>query len=102
MNPLLKSLKQQADLQYKLFTRRYGQQIIDILEFPVKLVLSPFTLAYDIAGSAPRGFGIPEFVSKLSYSAIFVILSLPSIVFNICVLILVCKVGSFLLFLAFS
>ena len=78
INPLLKSLQQKADLQYKLFTRRYGQQIIDILDFPVKLVLSPFTLAYDIAGSAPRGFGIPEFISKLSYSAIFVILSFPS------------------------
>ncbi|KAL3508687.1 hypothetical protein ACH5RR_028088 [Cinchona calisaya] len=73
MNPLLKSLKQQADLQYKLFTRRYGQQLIDILEFPVKLILSPFTLPFDIAGSAPRGFGIPEFISKLSYSAIFVV-----------------------------
>ncbi|XP_027126989.1 uncharacterized protein [Coffea arabica] len=73
INPLLKSLQQKADLQYKLFTRRYGQQIIDILDFPVKLVLSPFTLAYDIAGSAPRGFGIPEFISKLSYSAIFVV-----------------------------
>ncbi|RVW21915.1 hypothetical protein CK203_101029 [Vitis vinifera] len=31
------------------------------------LVLSPFTLAYDIAGSAPRGFGIPSsFPNSLS------------------------------------
>lgn len=70
---LLKNLKQFTDLQYKQFTNRYGQQLIDIFEFPIKLVLSPFTLAYDIAGSAPRGFGVPEFISKLSYSAIFVV-----------------------------
>lgn len=73
---LLKGLRRQARLQYKIFSRRYGQQLIDVLEFPIKLVLSPFTLAYDIAGSAPRGFGIPEFISKLSYSAIFVVATL--------------------------
>lgn len=69
---MMRNLKQFADLQYKQFSARHGQQLIDILEFPIKLVLSPFTLAYDIAGSAPRGFGIPEFISKLSFSAIFV------------------------------
>ncbi|XP_052208177.1 uncharacterized protein LOC127811986 isoform X2 [Diospyros lotus] len=73
---LLRSLKQFADLQYKLFTRRYGQQLIDIFDFPIKVVLSPFTLAFDIAGSAPRGFGVPEFISKLSYSAIFAVATL--------------------------
>ena len=69
---LIKSAKQFADLQYKLFTARYGQQLIDIFEFPIKLVLSPFTLAFDIVGSAPRGFGVPELISKLSYASIFV------------------------------
>lgn len=69
---LVKSLKKFADVQYKLFTARYGQQLIDIFEFPIKLVLSPFTLAYDIAGSAPRGFGVPELISKLSYASVFV------------------------------
>ncbi|XP_006358975.1 uncharacterized protein [Solanum tuberosum] len=73
---LLKNLKQFSDLQYKYFTSRYGQQLIDIFEFPIKLVLSPITLAYDIAGSAPRGFGVPEFISKLSYSTIFVVATL--------------------------
>ncbi|KAK4727979.1 hypothetical protein R3W88_032896 [Solanum pinnatisectum] len=73
---LLKNLKQFTDLQYKYFTSRYGQQLIDIFEFPIKLVLSPITLAYDIAGSAPRGFGVPEFISKLSYSTIFVVATL--------------------------
>lgn len=73
---LIKSVKQFADLQYKLFTARYGQQVIDIFEFPIKLVLSPFTLAFDIAGSAPRGFGVPELVSKLSYASIFVVATL--------------------------
>ncbi|XP_004251862.1 uncharacterized protein [Solanum lycopersicum] len=73
---LLKNLKQFTDLQYKYFSSRYGQQLIDIFEFPIKLVLSPITLAYDIAGSAPRGFGVPEFISKLSYSTIFVVATL--------------------------
>ncbi|KAG5569201.1 hypothetical protein H5410_058967 [Solanum commersonii] len=73
---LLKNLKQFTDLQYKYFTSRYGQQLIDIFEFPIKLVLSPITLAYGIAGSAPRGFGVPEFISKLSYSTIFVVATL--------------------------
>lgn len=71
---ILRLLKQEADFQLKAFTRRYGQLCIDVLEFPKKVVSLPFTLAYDIAGSAPRGFGIPEFISKLSYSAIFVII----------------------------
>ncbi|KAI5333209.1 hypothetical protein L3X38_023339 [Prunus dulcis] len=73
---LLKNLKKFADFQYKIFTARYGQQLIDIFEFPVKLVLSPFTLAIDIAGSAPRGFGLPELVSKLSYMSIFAVATL--------------------------
>ncbi|KAI5605435.1 hypothetical protein BDE02_01G351500 [Populus trichocarpa] len=73
---LIKSAKQFADLQYKLFTARYGQQLIDIFEFPIKLVLSPFTLAFDIVGSAPRGFGVPELISKLSYASIFAIATL--------------------------
>lgn len=70
---LLKNLKQFTDLQYKHFTSRYGQQLSDIFEFPIKLVLSPITLAYGIAGSAPRGFGVPELISKLSYSTIFLV-----------------------------
>ncbi|XP_015887335.1 uncharacterized protein LOC107422413 [Ziziphus jujuba] len=73
---LVKNLKKFADVQYKLFTARYGQQLIDIFEFPIKLVLSPFTLAYDIAGSAPRGFGVPELISKLSYASIFAVATL--------------------------
>ncbi|KAL3821207.1 hypothetical protein ACJIZ3_007112 [Penstemon smallii] len=73
---LFKSIKQFLDLQYKLFNRRYGHQLMDILDFPVKVVLSPFTLPFDIAGSAPRGFGVPEFISKLSYSAVFAIATL--------------------------
>ncbi|KAI4321862.1 hypothetical protein MLD38_035194 [Melastoma candidum] len=73
---LIKSVKQFADAQYKVFTARYGQQLIDILEFPIKVVFSPFTLAFDIAGSAPRGFGVPELISKLSYTSIFVVATL--------------------------
>ncbi|RZS01098.1 hypothetical protein BHM03_00030908 [Ensete ventricosum] len=69
---MLKAVKQFAEVQYKIFTVRYGQQMIDLLELPIRLVLSPFTLAFDVAGSAPRGFGLPELASKLSFSAIFV------------------------------
>ncbi|XP_043701908.1 uncharacterized protein LOC122652274 isoform X2 [Telopea speciosissima] len=72
----MRSVKQFADVRYKIFTARYGQQLIDIFEFPIKLVLSPFTLAYDVAGSAPRGFGVPEFISNLSFSAIFAVATL--------------------------
>lgn len=68
----MKSVKQFTDFHYKQFTTRHGQQLIDIFEFPIKLVLSPFTLAFDIAGSAPRGFGVPELISKLSYVSVFV------------------------------
>lgn len=73
---LVKQVKEFADSQYKNFSRQYGQQVIDIFEFPIKLVLSPFTIAYGIAGSAPRGFGIPEFISKVSYTTIFAIATL--------------------------
>lgn len=73
---LVDNLKQFADKQFQEFNRLYGQQVLEVLEFPIKVVLSPFTLAYDIAGSAPRGFGVPEFISKLSFSAIFVVATL--------------------------
>ena len=69
---MLKNLKKFADVKYKLFTARYGQQVSDIFDFPIHFVLSPFTLALDIVGSAPRGFGVPELISKLSYFSIFV------------------------------
>lgn len=69
---LVKSVTKFADAQYKFFTKRYGQQLIDIFELPVKLVLSPFTIAIDVAGSAQRGFGVPELISKLSCASIFV------------------------------
>ncbi|XP_010482789.1 PREDICTED: uncharacterized protein LOC104761409 [Camelina sativa] len=73
---LIQNVAQFADAQFKQFSTLYGQQVIDILDFPIKLVLSPFTLAFDIAGSAPRGFGIPEFVSKLSYLSVFAVATL--------------------------
>ncbi|OWM88649.1 hypothetical protein CDL15_Pgr002416 [Punica granatum] len=79
---LVNSVKQFADAQYKFISTRYGQQLIDIFEFPIKVVLSPFTLAFDIAGSAPRGFGIPELITKLSYASIFVSF-LPRILVNV-------------------
>ena len=69
---MIQNLKKFADVQYKLFNHRYGQQLLDLFDLPIKIVLSPFTLAFDIAGSAPRGFGVPELVSKLSYASIFV------------------------------
>ncbi|TKY49117.1 hypothetical protein E2542_SST26543 [Spatholobus suberectus] len=73
---LMKAVKQFVEVRYKVFGNRYGQNIIDILDFPIKVVLSPFTLAFDIAGSAPRGFGVPEFISKLSATSVFAIAAL--------------------------
>lgn len=69
---LVKAVKKFVGVRYKVFSNRYGQNIIDILDFPIKVVLSPFTLAFDIAGSAPRGFGVPELISKLSATSVFV------------------------------
>lgn len=91
---LVKSVKKFADVQYKLFTARYGQQLIDIFEFPVKLVLSPFTIAIDVVGSAQRGFGVPELISKLSYASIFVS-SCKAPTFIIWGFCCVCKVWEF-------
>ncbi|KAL8147839.1 hypothetical protein AgCh_005238 [Apium graveolens] len=73
---LVDGLKQFADKQFQEFNRLYGQQVLQVLDFPIKLVLSPFTLAFDFAGSAPRGFGVPQFISKLSFSTIFVVATL--------------------------
>lgn len=70
---LVRATKDFVSFQSKVFQHKYGQQVIDLLELPIKIVLSPFTLAYDIAGSAPRGFGIPELASKLSFTAIFAV-----------------------------
>ncbi|OMO73278.1 hypothetical protein COLO4_27185 [Corchorus olitorius] len=70
---LIESVKKFADEKYKFVTTKYRDEIIDILEFPIKVVFSPFTLAFDIVGSAPRGFGIPEFISKLSYTSVMAI-----------------------------
>jgi len=82
-NRLKKKLKILAAKHFPDLTDQYGGQLIDILEFPIKLVLSPITLAFDIAGSAPRGFGIPEFISKASYTAVFVsCVQLPFIFFQ--------------------
>lgn len=60
------------DNQFKFLNRHLGEPLAQLLDIPVKIILSPFTLLSDISGSAPRGFGIPEFISKLSYSTIFV------------------------------
>ncbi|WVY99334.1 hypothetical protein V8G54_025404 [Vigna mungo] len=73
---LVKAVKKFVGVRYKVFSNRYGQNIIDILDFPIKVVLSPFTLAFDIAGSAPRGFGVPELISKLSATSVFAIAAL--------------------------
>lgn len=70
---LVRKVKRYFDTKYKIFDRKYGQQVLDVLDFPITLILSPFTLVFDIAGSAQRGFGIPELASKLSFTAIFAV-----------------------------
>ncbi|GKV38314.1 hypothetical protein SLEP1_g46238 [Rubroshorea leprosula] len=63
-----------AHLRY--FANTSYRQLGECLEFPIKVVLSPFTLPFDIAGSAPRGFGVPEFISKLSAASVFAVAAL--------------------------
>ncbi|KAI3755775.1 hypothetical protein L1987_55581 [Smallanthus sonchifolius] len=62
--------------QFRFFNRHLGEPLAHLLDIPARVILSPFTLYNDISGSAPRGFGIPEFISKLSYSAIFAVAAL--------------------------
>ncbi|XXG90358.1 hypothetical protein AAC387_Pa12g2141 [Persea americana] len=71
----IRSVKLFVDVRRQIFVKRYGQNLIDLFDLPIRVVLSPFTLAYDIAGSAPRGFGIPKLISDLSFSAIFVVVT---------------------------
>lgn len=84
---LIKQVQEFADNQYQYICRKYGQDLIDIFDFPIKLVLSPFTIAWTVVGSAPRGFGVPKFISKVSYTAIFV----SSFFFVIAVILLFCS-----------
>ncbi|MQM09724.1 hypothetical protein Taro_042605, partial [Colocasia esculenta] len=70
---LVQQVKQFVDVRVKVLQARYGHVVLDLLELPIKVVLAPFTLPYDIAGSAPRGFGIPKLVSDLSFGAIFAV-----------------------------
>ncbi|XP_022717142.1 uncharacterized protein LOC111275848 [Durio zibethinus] len=66
---LIKKVQKIAGDKFKFFGTRFEY----ILGFPGRVLLFPFTLAIDIAGSAPRGFGIPEFISRLSYTSVFAI-----------------------------
>ncbi|CAM8954588.1 unnamed protein product [Rhodiola kirilowii] len=70
---LVGKVKRFVDTKYKILDRKYGQQVIDLLDFPITFLLAPFTLAYDFVGSAQRGFGFPELASKLSFTAIFAV-----------------------------
>jgi hypothetical protein len=63
--------------RYKEFNNAYGETVSDVFAFPFKVLFTPLTLAFDIAGSAPRGFGVPELVSKLSAASVFVSFSYP-------------------------
>lgn len=58
------------------FAKSVGPKVQGFLELPIKLIYLPFTLPIDIAGSAPRGFGLPEFISKLSGSAVVAVATL--------------------------
>ncbi|KAI7732982.1 hypothetical protein M8C21_024973 [Ambrosia artemisiifolia] len=72
----INNTKQLFTNQFKFFNRHLGEPLANLLDLPVKIILSPFTLPSDISGSAPRGFGIPEFISKISYSTIFAVAAL--------------------------
>ncbi|KAL7586024.1 hypothetical protein Lser_V15G45346 [Lactuca serriola] len=75
-NQFLKNAKGLLDGQVRFFNQHLSEPLANLFDLPIKIVLSPFTLPNDISGSAPRGFGIPEFISKLSYSAIFAVAAL--------------------------
>ncbi|XP_058754833.1 uncharacterized protein LOC131627989 [Vicia villosa] len=62
--------------RYNQFNNAYGETVSDIFGFPFKILFTPLTLAFDIAGSAPRGFGVPELVSKLSAASVFAVATL--------------------------
>ncbi|KAL6001369.1 hypothetical protein ACLOJK_007103 [Asimina triloba] len=70
-SPMVKQAQMIAAYHQKMFLRRLNRVLSEIVSFPFRIILSPFTLPYEIAGAAERGFGIPEFISNLSFSAIF-------------------------------
>uniref|UniRef100_A0A7N0SV30 AtTam37 zinc finger domain-containing protein n=1 Tax=Kalanchoe fedtschenkoi TaxID=63787 RepID=A0A7N0SV30_KALFE len=70
---LVKKVKRFIDSKYRILDRKYGQQVLDLLDLPFTILFAPITLAYDFAGSAQRGFGVPELISKLSFTAIFAV-----------------------------
>ncbi|ERN20478.1 uncharacterized protein LOC18448894 [Amborella trichopoda] len=73
---LAKLIKQNADFYGKIFKDHFAPPLMGLIELPYRVLISPFTLAADIVGSAPRGFGVPEFISHLSFSAIFAVATL--------------------------
>ncbi|KAG0498924.1 hypothetical protein HPP92_003279 [Vanilla planifolia] len=76
MEHFMKSVQRNLGKHSEMFSARYGQQVKGLLELPIKVIFSPITFAFDIGGAASRGFGIPELASHLSFSAIFVVLTL--------------------------
>ncbi|GJV17528.1 hypothetical protein Tco_1362851 [Tanacetum coccineum] len=72
----VKNTKQLIDNNFKFLNQHLGEPIGHLIDLPIKVILAPFTIANHLSGSAPRGFGIPEFISKLSYHAIFAVAAL--------------------------
>ncbi|WJX68431.1 hypothetical protein P8452_52799 [Trifolium repens] len=62
--------------RYNEFNTAYGETVSDIFAFPFKVLFTPLTLAIDIAGSAPRGFGVPELVTNISAASVFAVATL--------------------------
>ncbi|KAK7324566.1 hypothetical protein VNO77_28234 [Canavalia gladiata] len=71
-----KSLLQLAQVRYNELRNVYGQYIMDIIDFPFAVLVSPLVFAINVAGSAPRGFGVPQLISKLSGVSVFAIAAL--------------------------
>lgn len=69
--------------RYNEFNSAYGETVSDIFGIPFKILFAPLTLAFDIAGSAPRGFGVPELISKFSAASVFVSSYLTLLHFNL-------------------
>ncbi|KAJ4782095.1 Embryo defective 2737 [Rhynchospora pubera] len=50
-----------------------GPPLGEFLSLPFKLVAAPFAITANVVRNSPRGFGIPAFASRVSFSTIFLV-----------------------------
>ncbi|GAB2215630.1 hypothetical protein Droror1_Dr00020020 [Drosera rotundifolia] len=57
---------------FKFYKKHFGP----IVTFPIKVVLLPLTLPFDLIGSAHRGFGVPEFLSNAAFAGVAAVITI--------------------------